>query len=225
MVLDAVVVVSRTGHAEDEEDVAETDKLLEVVGAVSITEIAFRDSRKYNGLYKVVPNSGEYVVRNTFIRRIACLQYERGSTSETQLNVTVTRIALSCGRIGRSTADTDGRTIVLFVEANLVCWRCHLKQQRSVHNVDALIVLSEPQFQLLTILQVAVSPTVELHAERRRHLKTIRLQDIVSVNQTDESKCLFDSFFVFNGRFCWETQRAHTFWSLKRSCILLYAKP
>ncbi|GFW25139.1 hypothetical protein TNCV_4827151 [Trichonephila clavipes] len=38
MVLDIVVVVSRTEHAVDEEDVAEIDKLLEVVGAVSITE-------------------------------------------------------------------------------------------------------------------------------------------------------------------------------------------
>ncbi|GFX62104.1 hypothetical protein TNCV_2228301 [Trichonephila clavipes] len=38
MVLDVVVVVSRTDHAVDEEDAAEIDKLLEVVGAVSITE-------------------------------------------------------------------------------------------------------------------------------------------------------------------------------------------
>ncbi|GFX25493.1 hypothetical protein TNCV_1407591 [Trichonephila clavipes] len=39
MVLDIVVVVSRTEHAVDEEDAAEIDKLLEVAGAVSITEL------------------------------------------------------------------------------------------------------------------------------------------------------------------------------------------
>ncbi|GFX39115.1 hypothetical protein TNCV_359291 [Trichonephila clavipes] len=39
MVLDIVVVVSRTEHAVDEEDEEEIDKLLEVVGAVSITEL------------------------------------------------------------------------------------------------------------------------------------------------------------------------------------------
>ncbi|GFU78033.1 hypothetical protein TNCV_4855111 [Trichonephila clavipes] len=39
MVLDIVVVVSRTEHVVDEEDAAEIDKLLEVMGAVSITEL------------------------------------------------------------------------------------------------------------------------------------------------------------------------------------------
>ncbi|GFV53294.1 hypothetical protein TNCV_1645261 [Trichonephila clavipes] len=43
MVLDIVVVGSRTEHAVDEEDAAETDKLLEVVGAVSITEVGGGD--------------------------------------------------------------------------------------------------------------------------------------------------------------------------------------
>ncbi|GFV77848.1 hypothetical protein TNCV_4674421 [Trichonephila clavipes] len=41
--VDVVVVVSRTEHAVDEEDAAEIDKLLEVVGAVSITELGGRD--------------------------------------------------------------------------------------------------------------------------------------------------------------------------------------
>ncbi|GFW95747.1 hypothetical protein TNCV_19781 [Trichonephila clavipes] len=36
---DIVVVVSRTGHAVDEEDAAEIDKLLEAVETVSITEL------------------------------------------------------------------------------------------------------------------------------------------------------------------------------------------
>ncbi|GFU64051.1 hypothetical protein TNCV_732871 [Trichonephila clavipes] len=39
MVLDIVVVVSRTEHAVDEEDVAEIDKLLEVVGAATEEDI------------------------------------------------------------------------------------------------------------------------------------------------------------------------------------------
>ncbi|GFU36750.1 hypothetical protein TNCV_365201 [Trichonephila clavipes] len=41
--VDVVVVVSRTEHAVDEEDAAEIDKLLEVVGAVSITELGGGD--------------------------------------------------------------------------------------------------------------------------------------------------------------------------------------
>ncbi|GFU56172.1 hypothetical protein TNCV_712311 [Trichonephila clavipes] len=50
MVLDVVVVVSRTGHAEDEEYAAEIDKLLEVVGAVSIADTA----RKFMEQFHIV---------------------------------------------------------------------------------------------------------------------------------------------------------------------------
>ncbi|GFV74731.1 hypothetical protein TNCV_1039691 [Trichonephila clavipes] len=39
MVLDVVVVVSRTEHAVDEEDAVEIDKLSEAVETVSITEL------------------------------------------------------------------------------------------------------------------------------------------------------------------------------------------
>ncbi|GFS56022.1 hypothetical protein TNCV_2564621 [Trichonephila clavipes] len=56
------------------------------------------------------------------------------------------------------------------------------------------IVLSELQIQLYKILWVAVSSAVELHVVRRRsHLQLVCLQDVVSVDQTNESKYPFDS--------------------------------
>ncbi|GBN84789.1 hypothetical protein AVEN_182399-1 [Araneus ventricosus] len=45
-----------------------------------------------------------------------------------------------------------------------------------------------PQFQLLKILWVAVSSTVGLRVERRHHLQSVCLQDVASVDQTDENR-------------------------------------
>ncbi|GBL98386.1 hypothetical protein AVEN_187725-1 [Araneus ventricosus] len=44
------------------------------------------------------------------------------------------------------------------------------------------------QFQLRKILSVAVLSTVGLHVERRRHLQSVCLQDVVLVDQTDENR-------------------------------------
>ncbi|GBO29752.1 hypothetical protein AVEN_116260-1 [Araneus ventricosus] len=45
-----------------------------------------------------------------------------------------------------------------------------------------------PQFQLHKILWVAVSSTVGLRIERRHHLQSVCLQDVVLVDQTDENR-------------------------------------
>ncbi|GBL78500.1 hypothetical protein AVEN_42982-1 [Araneus ventricosus] len=65
---------------------------------------------------------------------------------------------------------------------------CVLPIERISTNVDP-IVLSAPQFQVHKILWVAVSFTVGLRVERRRHLQSVCLQDVVLVDQTDEN-CL-----------------------------------
>ncbi|GBO10849.1 hypothetical protein AVEN_146744-1 [Araneus ventricosus] len=48
------------------------------------------------------------------------------------------------------------------------------------------IILSAAQFQLHKILSVAVSSIVGLRVERRHHLQSVCLQDVVLVDQTDE---------------------------------------
>ncbi|GBN01839.1 hypothetical protein AVEN_232643-1, partial [Araneus ventricosus] len=45
-----------------------------------------------------------------------------------------------------------------------------------------------PQFQLHAILWVAVSSTVGIRVERRHHLKSVCLQDVVLEDQKDESR-------------------------------------
>ncbi|GBN44949.1 hypothetical protein AVEN_163067-1 [Araneus ventricosus] len=50
------------------------------------------------------------------------------------------------------------------------------------------IVLSAPQFQLHKLLWIAASSTVGLHVERRHHLQSVCLQDVVLVDQTDENR-------------------------------------
>ncbi|GFS54531.1 hypothetical protein TNIN_237741 [Trichonephila inaurata madagascariensis] len=61
---------------------------------------------------------------------------------------------------------------------------------------DALIpsFYQSPNSQLHKILWVAVSSAVGFHVECRRYLQIVCLQDVVSVDQTDESKCSYDSF-------------------------------
>ncbi|GBN78549.1 hypothetical protein AVEN_261591-1 [Araneus ventricosus] len=44
-----------------------------------------------------------------------------------------------------------------------------------------------PQFHLHKILWVAVSSTVGLHVERRHHLQSVCLQDVVLEDQTDKN--------------------------------------
>ncbi|GBO38972.1 hypothetical protein AVEN_112732-1 [Araneus ventricosus] len=45
-----------------------------------------------------------------------------------------------------------------------------------------------PKFQLHKILWVAVSSTVGLRVERRRHLQSVCRQAVVLVDQTDENR-------------------------------------
>ncbi|GBM37607.1 hypothetical protein AVEN_44537-1 [Araneus ventricosus] len=45
-----------------------------------------------------------------------------------------------------------------------------------------------PRFQLHKILWVAVSSTLGLRVERRHHLQSVCLQDVVLVDQTDENR-------------------------------------
>ncbi|GBN86630.1 hypothetical protein AVEN_171818-1 [Araneus ventricosus] len=53
-----------------------------------------------------------------------------------------------------------------------------------------IFMYAAPQFQLHTILWVAVSSTVGLRVEHRHHLQSICLQDVVLVDQTEEkSSC------------------------------------
>ncbi|GBO00424.1 hypothetical protein AVEN_77217-1 [Araneus ventricosus] len=47
---------------------------------------------------------------------------------------------------------------------------------------------SAPQFQLHKIFWVAVSSTVGLRVERRHHLQSVCLQDVVSLDQADENR-------------------------------------
>ncbi|GFT64847.1 hypothetical protein TNCV_2256761 [Trichonephila clavipes] len=77
------------------------------------------------------------------------------------------------------------------------------------------------------ILWVAVSFAVGLRVEGRRILQIVCLQEVVSENQIDKSKCPYerDSFSYSLVSCCRGTQRTHTFRKLKRSCIMLYAKP
>ncbi|GBN59125.1 hypothetical protein AVEN_102028-1 [Araneus ventricosus] len=64
-----------------------------------------------------------------------------------------------------------------------------------------------PQFQLHKILWVAVSSTVGLRVERRHHLQSVWLQDVVLVDRTDKNRlglnlgCKVDDVALTNQNF------------------------
>ncbi|GBM73329.1 hypothetical protein AVEN_258873-1 [Araneus ventricosus] len=66
---------------------------------------------------------------------------------------------------------------------------------------------SAPKFQLHEIRWVAVSSTARRHVERRHHLQSVCLQDVVLVNQTDENRlgpsmgCKVDAVALTNQTF------------------------
>ncbi|GBN58680.1 hypothetical protein AVEN_191510-1 [Araneus ventricosus] len=64
-----------------------------------------------------------------------------------------------------------------------------------IANLINIKLRATPQFELRKILWVAVSSTVGLGVERRHHLQSVCLQDVVSVDQTDDSATLASARF------------------------------